>query len=129
MARGESHRACPERKDRPIKRVVVYLSLVCFACLSFSSQAQKVPILAGLFPSPQSYLRFVNGWAGRSSAAGLSPSVKRLLSPFFQKAGLLFPRALNLDYVRVHKGVPAVVRRFAVIDVGAMVINYDEYRF
>jgi len=61
------------------------------------------------------------------SGFGLSDCVMRLLSPFFLKAGILFPRPLDLSKVRLHDGVPSVVKEFAVIDVEAITVNSDIY--
>jgi hypothetical protein len=58
---------------------------------------------------------------------GLSDCVKNLLTSFFQEGGVLFPRPMNLDTIRIHNGVPDVVKQFAVIEVGAITVANDIY--
>jgi hypothetical protein len=58
---------------------------------------------------------------------GLSDCVKTLLGQYFQEPGILIPRLIDLDTVRIHNGLPELVKEFAVVDVGAVTVNSDIY--
>jgi RHS repeat-associated protein len=97
------------------------------------SQIFQGTILEQFFPGPEAYWRFIvpiNGFSdltGANALTRLSPCVQRLLTGFFLKAGILFPRPLDLSNVRLHVGVPDWAQKLAVINIGAITIGNDIY--
>jgi RHS repeat-associated protein len=87
---------------------------------------------------------FIDGGFGPSSGTGigdtdteselqepaipkrLSPCLKKILGKYYNVPGLLFPRPLDLNSVRLHNGLPAIAK-YAVIDVGGITLGNDIY--
>ena len=63
---------------------------------------------------------------GAGIPSQLSDCLKKILGGFYNLPGILFPRPLNLDKVRLHNGLPSITK-YAVIDVGAITLGNNIY--